>query len=254
MIRFLGLLAPALLAAGLVAACGSDEEKEISKVFQAPPWSSDESFQYRLFRVEDDEPYGDCGLEVRTNQDGGNTRLNLLCTDGENRDDGTVLVEPQSLKPLSSNRTVLHPEDDERLSFSAFYEPPIVRFVSDENGKTRETTRELPEPDDVSPDPGYYDDVSLLWLVRGIPLQSDYEGSFENVSAGTGQTFRVDLKVEGQETVEVPAGEFLTWKVRLRTASITNLYWIEVENPHRLIKARIKGVQDVNYELASAGQ
>lgn len=244
-------MAPALLLAGMLAACGSDEEKQISKVFEAPAWQGEESFDYRLLRVEDDEPYGECTLEVKPNHDGPNTQLNLLCTDGNNRDDGTALVEPQTLRPISSTRTVTHPEDDERLSFTALYEPPIVRFISDESGKTRETTRDLPQPDDLSPDPGYYDDVSLLWLVRGIPLRVDFEGSFENISAGTGQTFRVDLKVEGQETIEVPAGEFLTWKVRLRTASITNLYWIEVADPHRLIKARIKGVQDVNYELVS---
>lgn len=244
-------MVPALLLAGLVAGCESDEEKPISKVFEAPPWEQDESFDYLLTRVEDDEPYGNCSIEVRANQDGGNTRLNLLCTDGENRDDGTALVEAETLRPLTSNRTVFRAKDNERLSFDAFYEPPVVRFVSDEDGKTRETTRDLPEPDDLSPDPGYYDDVSLLWLVRGIPLRQNFESSFQNASAGTGQIFRVDLKVEEQETVEVPAGEFTTWRVRLRTASITNLYWIEVAAPHRLVKARIRGVQDVNYELVS---
>lgn len=239
------------MLAGLAVACGSDEEKPISRVFEAPPWQGAEASHYRLLRVEDDEPYGECTLEVKPNHEGPNTQLSLLCTDGQNRDDGTVLVVPETLQPLSSTRTVFHPKDDERLSFSAFYEPPMVRFVSDERGKTRETTRELPKPDEVSPDPGYYDDVSLLWLVRGIPLRAGFEGSFENISAGTGQTFRVDLAVEGQETIEVPAGKFLTWKVRLRTATITNLYWIEVADPHRLIQARIKGVQDVNYALTS---
>ncbi len=168
---------------------------------------------------------------------------------GLNSDTGTALVESQTLLPVSSNRTVVHPEDNERLSFTAEYEPPRVTFISDENGKTRETERELPEPDDVSPDPGYYDDVSLLWLVRGVELREGAESSFQDVNAGTGQVFRVDLKVEEQERITVPAGDFETWRVRIRTASITNYYWIEADSPQRLIKARIRGIQDVNYEL-----
>jgi hypothetical protein len=244
------LLATAVTAA-FFAACGGEADRELSKVFVAPPWTADETYSYRLTRVEDDEPYGDCVLQTRLNAEGSNTRLDFLCTDGKNRDDGTALVEPDSLMPISSNRTVVHPDDDERLSFSAFYEPPLVKYVSDEDGKTRETTRELPAPDETSPDPGYYDDVSLLWLVRGLDLSEGYEGSFENVSAGTGQTFRADISVERRETVTVPAGEFEVWRVRLRTA-VDNLYWVEVDAPHRLIRARIPGVQDVNYELLSA--
>ena len=127
-----------------------------------------------------------------------------------------------------------------------------MKFVADENGKPRETERDLPEPDDLSPDPGYYDDESLLWLVRGIELRDGWEGSFQDVSAGTGQTFRVDLKVEGQEQVTVPAGEFTAWKVRIRTSSVTNYAWIEASGEQRLIKARIRGIQDVNYELTSS--
>ena len=124
-----------------------------------------------------------------------------------------------------------------------------MKFASDEDGEKRETERDLPEPDETSPDPGYYDDESLLWLVRGIPLSDGWEGSFRDVSAGTGQTFRVDLKVEELEQVSVPLGEFQAWRVRIRTASITQFAWVEAEAPHRLIKARIHGIQDVDYEL-----
>ena len=248
MIRRVALLAAAGLAVSL-AACGGESERSISKVFTGPPWTEDENYTYQLTRVEDDEPYGECQLHTRLNQDGANTRLEFLCSDGENRDDGTALVDGETLVPLSSNRTQVRPEKNDRVSFDATYEPPIVKFASDENGKKRATQRDLPEPDDTNPEPGYYDDVSLLWLVRAITLEEGYEGAFQNVAPGTGQTFRVDLRVDRQETVTVPAGEFQVWRVRLRTASLTNLYWIEVAEPHRLIRARIPGVQDLYYEL-----
>ncbi len=242
------LLVPALLAAGFLAACGDTDDKVLTKVFVAPPWTSDETFEYNLV-IEDDSVYGTCVLETRLNDEGGNTRLNRLCGDGNNRDDGTALVDPATLRPISANRTQMRPEKDQRLSFSSFYEYPIVRFVADEDGEPRETTRELAEPDDTSPDPGYYDDESLLWLVRGIDLREGYEASYQNVSAGTGQTFTVDILVEGKERVRVPLGEFTAWKVRIRTASVTQYAWVETEGSQRLVRARIKGIQDVTYEL-----
>lgn len=243
------VLVPALLAAILLVACSDSGDRQISKVFVAPPWTSDESNRYSLNRTEDGQTYGECTLELKLNAENGNTRLSRLCSDGGNRDDGTALVDPQTLQPITANRTQYRVEKDQRLSFDSFYEPPIVRFVSDENGKTRETTRNLPQPDKTSPDPGYYDDESLLWLVRGIELRDGYEASYQNVSAGTGQTFRVDLAVEGQELVTVPAGEFTAWRVRVRTASVTQFAWVEVDQPHRLVRARIKGIQDVTYDL-----
>ncbi len=127
-----------------------------------------------------------------------------------------------------------------------------MKFIFDDKGKVRETERKLPEPTETSPDPGYYDDESLLWLVRGMDLREGYEVSYQNVNAGTGQTFPVDLKVEGQETVRVPAGEFTAWKVRVRTASVTQFVWVEAEGSRRLVKARIEGIEDVIYELTAS--
>ncbi|MBK9545854.1 MAG: DUF3108 domain-containing protein [Dehalococcoidia bacterium] len=248
MSRIVLILASAVLFAAAVAGCGGGEDKVLTKVFVAPPWATDETNEYNLV-IEDGSVYGTCVLETRLKSDGTNTRLNKLCGDGENRDDGTVLVDPATLRPLSANRSQVQPEKDQRLSFSSFYEFPIVKFVADENGKQRETTRELPQPDDTSPDPGYYDDESLLWLVRGIDLREGYEASYQNVSAGTGQTFTVDILVEGQEQVRVPLGEFAAWKVRIHTASVTQYVWIETEGAHRLIQARIKGIQDVTYKM-----
>ena len=108
------------------------------------------------------------------------------------------------------------------------------------------------KPSETSPDPGYYDDESLLWLVRGMDLREGYEATYQNVNAGTGGTFPVDLKVEGQETVTVPAGEFTAWKVRIRTASVTQFVWVEASGSRRLVKARIEGIEDVIYELTAS--
>ncbi len=230
----------------LLAGCASNDEKPLTKVFVHAPWTASESAEYNLV-IEDDQIYGTCTLETLLNAEGPNTRLSRLCGDGENRDDGTVLVEPTTLKPINASRTALRKE--RKVTFSTIYESSRVTFASDENGKQRQAERELPKPDETSPEPGYYDDESLLWLVRGIELREGYEGSYQNVSAGTGQTFRVDLRVEKQERVKVPAGEFTAWKVRVSTGTVTQFAWVDVETPNRLVQARINGIQDVTYKL-----
>jgi hypothetical protein len=108
----------------------------------------------------------------------------------------------------------------------------------------------LPAPGEGGPDPGWYDDESLLWLIRGIPLRIGWEGGYHNVNASTGRVFRVKLKVDGREEVKVDAGTFDTWSVRVESASITQRIWVEVAAPNRVVKARIERIY---YELSSGG-
>lgn len=245
-------IASLLLAGSLAVAlssCAGSNDRTLSKVFVAPPWTGDERNEYNLID-EGGELYGTCVLETDVDAEPGKTRLSRLCANEPRyRDDGTVLVDSQTLVPLEAARVRTDAEKNERVAAISVYEPPIVKFTFDDKGKVRETERDLPEPTETSPDPGYYDDESLLWLVRGMDLREGYEASYQNVNAGTGQTFPVDLKVEGQETVQVPAGEFTAWKIRVRTASVTQYLWVEADGSRRLVKARIEGIEDVIYEL-----
>lgn len=242
-----------VFAAGLTAAsCGGDDDRALSRVFTAPPWTGDERNTYRLVD-EGGDLYGTCVLETDVDAEPGKTRLNRLCANEPlYRDDGTVLAESGTLVPIESSRTRSDAENDKRVVLTSRYDPPLVRFEFDENGDVRRTERELPQPDEGSPEPGYYDDESLLWLVRGIRLEEGYQGAYANVSAATGQTFTVGVRVEGIETVKVPAGEFRAWKVRITAAAATQYAWVEAEGAHRLVRARIAGIEDVIYELTGS--
>lgn len=245
-------LAAAAAIAALLSSCAGGSDRTLTKVFVAPPWTGDERNEYRLLD-EGEDLYGTCILETDVDAEPGKTRLSRRCANEPRyRDDGTVLVDSQTLTPFEASRVRTDAEKNERVAALSAYEPPVVNFTFDDRGRVRETVRDLPEPTEESPDPGYYDDESLLWLIRGIDLREGYEGSFQNVNAGTGQTFPVDLKVEGQETVKVPAGEFTAWKVRIRTASVTQYAWVEAEGSRRLVKARMEGIEDVIYELTGS--
>lgn len=246
--RLLSLLLATVALAGV--ACGSGDDPPTSRVFEAPPWSEPERLRYDLVNQGGDID-GRCVLETLPEFEPGRTKLNHLCDDGERyRDDRTAIVDAQTLRPITATRTIADLKEDERTTFVSTYDydAGIVRLRADIDGEVNEATRELPTPDEESPERGIYDDESLFWVVRGIPLRNGYEGAYHNVNAGNGRIFVVEVLVADTERVTVPAGTFETWRVRIRTQSITQTFWIEQASPHRIIRARI---ERITYALTS---
>ena len=247
----LALLAPLALIA---AACGSAPLEAHAPIFAEAPWRGPERLHYAL--SERDEPYGACIFETRPDVAPGVTELRRLCTDagdGRYRDDGFARVDAVTLAPVSSRRVVV--VDDERR-FDTAYLPAEgrVRFDSRQTGAEgeppREITaeRELPAPTEAVPAPAWYDDEELFWLIRGTPLAEDYEGAYTNVNASAGRVFSVEVAVTGTERVEVPAGVFETWKVRIETSTVTHFLWVDREAPHHVVRAHLERVR---YELTA---
>lgn len=247
-----GLAGFAVLGAG----CGSGEDAPTSKIFGTPAWAGEERATYDLLD-EGRRLYGVCVLETIPGPE--TTQLSRLCTDSEgsgNRDDGSAVVDSRTLTPISSQRTLINIPDQMRTEFSGEYLIDTVVLshtrtaldAPEEPLDERRTPRELPKPDERSPEPGYYDDESMFWLLRGIPLEEDWEGAYHNINLGTAGISVAEVRVEARETITVPAGEFDTWRIRLRTASITQRVWVEAAAPHRMIRADIERAR---YELRS---
>ena len=237
-------------ALALVAtACGGDDDDRSSKIFVAPPWSGAETLEYRLDQKGVDNT-ATCTL--KTESSGGDLKLTRICSDDRgNRDEGVATVDPQTLDPRASTRTVFDADDKRTTTHSVTYEGREANFVTKSGDKSRDTKRDLPEPTESSPDPGWYDDESLLWLVRGIRLEAGYEGSYTHViNAGQPRVLAVDVEVEERETVRVPAGEFPAWKVRVAREKSVYVFWVEEAPEHRVVKAQIEGS---TYELTKAG-
>jgi hypothetical protein len=235
----------------LFASCGGDgSDLPLEKLFVAAPWQGEERLRYDILEGED-TVYGHCVLETLPEFEPGRTKLNHLCenVDGDRRDDRTTIVDTQTLQPISSLRVIANLEEDERTAYTSTYEGDRVLIKSESKDDTFEAERELPEPDEDSPDPGHYDDDSLFWLIRGIRLADGYEAAYADVNAGIGRVFDVEVLVEERERVTVPAGEFDAWKVRIKTSSIIQRFWIEAEAPHRVVKADI---ESLDYVLVGA--
>lgn len=249
------MIVAALGAALVVAACGSGSDAPTSKIFNAPAWEGAETATYEL--LNDRELYGICTLETEPNGD--TLTVRRLCGDAQDegfRDDGMAVVDAETLQPMESERDRIIVDQGERVIQNGEYgdDAVVIEYNQFELGNRDNvleaftTERELPEPDEESPDPGYYDDESLFWLLRGIPLEEGWEGAYHNVNLGVARVVVAEVLVEERETVEVPAGEFDTWRIRVRTESIAQRVWIEVDEPHRMIRAEI---EDLTYELDS---
>jgi len=239
--RALGLGALGLLVLGSAAAC-SNSDPVITKVFKAPPWTQNESYRYDL-KDDGGDLYGSCVLETKIEVEPGKTQLNHLCgSGGPERDDRTVTVDAKTLRPITGNRTISDSSKNERTSFTTTYndETRSVHLKADEKGNVHETDRDLPKPTKDSPDPGYYDDESLFWLMRGVPLEKGWSGSYKDVNASNGQVITATIRVEDKETVKLASGTYEVWKVRLETQSVTQFFWIDAASPHEVVKARIE--------------
>jgi hypothetical protein len=231
-----------------LAACDSGSDPPLSKVFKTAPWQNPETYSYEL-RDQGDKVTGTCDLKTTPNSQPGQTFLEHLCGNGKgDRDDRNATVDAQTLLPVTAKRTIFGIDQNSTATFTSTYTYPTVGLHADENGKTHDTTRDLPKASSDSPDPGYYDDESLFWVVRGVPLEKNWEGSYDDINASLGTVFSTTVKVESTETLKVPAGTYTAWRVRVETNDDTNYFWVDQASPHEIVQATIS---DVTYKLTA---
>jgi hypothetical protein len=237
----------ALILAGALSGCvGANVTEPHPPVIDHIPWQGPESLRYHIIESRG-EVSGKCTLVTRPEFEPGKTQLSQLCDDGAvHRDDRIALVDATTLAPISTSRTIANEEKNTRTTFEAAYDGVTANLKADSDGKKSTTTRTLPRPTQKVPNPAWYDDESLFWVIRAIPLRVGHTATYTNLNPGNGRVFDVAIDVEVQEKVKVPAGEFEAWKVKVKTESITQYFWIEAASPNRVIKARIERIV---YEL-----
>lgn len=250
MIRRTIAIAVCLGGGALAAACAPEPPGAHPAIVENVPWSGNETLHYDLVAQGGDVD-GRCELLTEPDIEPGVTQLSHLCGDVDelHRDDRVAEVEAETLQPTTSSRVIYDLEDNRRTSFSTTYSNGTVELIADQDGEVNETTRERPEASDDVPQPAWYDDETLFWIVRSVPLREGFEQTYTNVNAANGRVFDVSVEVDGTETIEVPAGTFDCWTMRIETESVVQRFWIEREAPNRVIRARI---ERINYVLTSA--
>jgi hypothetical protein len=91
--------------------------------------------------------------------------------------------------------------------------------------------------------------VALPMLLRALPLTRGYATQINVFLPVAAQLERITARVTGEETVQTPAGSFVTWVVEMDAGDAESKAWVTQEAPHVLVKY-IDGRNDATLELA----
>jgi hypothetical protein len=216
-----------------LAACSSGSSgPPASDVAGTPPWPDHEVLEYRLVN-EDGDRLAAGSLEVTVMGDG--TTLSQRFVSETTTDSIDVIVDSDSLKPISSVRTIENENpDDEDLIEVTYTEAGATVKVGD-----RQTGLSVPEHS--------YDNDTSLFLWRTLPFAEGYEASYTTIITNRRSRQEVVLSVTRKETVTVPAGTFDCWRLEIATANARQVAWY-ADTPTRPL-IRYDNDRDVIFEL-----
>ncbi len=197
-----------LLLLLLTAACSGDSGPPTSDVVDSIPWFRNESHTY-VVKNSDGEILGRQVLTVDVQN--GETILVQRFTGDDSTDTSTVIVDSGNLKPISSDREI-DGTDDEVLIMSTYTEEGVLIKQDD-----KQTGLSVPEHS--------YDNDTSLFLWRTLPFEIGYEASYITIITNQRSSQKVRLFVSARETVIVPAGEFVAWRLEISTANANQVAW-----------------------------
>ena len=151
--------------------------------------------------------------------------------EGYTSDFSVTSVDAGTLKPLSLERVLRRASDAPEDRYGAIYagDGSSVRLLRQRDGEAEEE-RELRLREHA------YDNESSLWLWRTLDLSDSYEARYVSVNHAERSQQTVILRVTGRQTVDVPAGEFDSWRLQVRNGRATRVVWIEVDSSHRVVQ------------------
>ncbi len=109
-----------LVIALVAAACGGGSNRQVSKLFEASPWTGPEQFTYTLSR-RGEPSAGTCDLKTEPEFEPGKTRLSHHCGKDEFSDDATTIVDAKTLKPITATRTAIDTRKERRTVWTNIY-------------------------------------------------------------------------------------------------------------------------------------
>ncbi|HEX5939198.1 MAG TPA: DUF3108 domain-containing protein [Dehalococcoidia bacterium] len=219
----------------LAAACRSTDSGVVTEdiVSQVPFPEEAESATYEL-TDDDGDPEGSGTLSATRSGTGFLLVQDFGDEDG-NSDCWEVEVDEQ-LKPLEVFRVIVQVDDGEEdsVELSATYSEDTVSNVFAADGESREDEADLPR--------NHYDSLTEVFLLRTLDFVENEEYAFNSVFTARpdGRDIADDatiFEIEGQETIEVPAGEYDTWRIGIRGGfGADRTAWINVDEPHELVR------------------
>ncbi len=226
-----------LLALGLstlaVTGCGSESEFDDPQNPVAQiPWPDHERLYYDMFD-QTDTKLGTLVLETTRVDDQYelSLRFRLDTEDGEVRDEVTIRVDAETLRPISYAREA--ESSEEMLLAEGTYRTNAEGETSadarvDDNGEVEAETVEAGQ--------FAFDNDSSAWLWRTLAFRQDLELTYRSVNVVQRRSQLVQVAVRGQDTLRGPEGDVVVWQVVATPGVEVSRAWYEIDPPHRLIR------------------
>ena len=96
--------------------------------------------------------------------------------------------------------------------------------------------------------PGTYDDNAINVIVLALPLDTGKRFAVNGFSAGDASTKVLTVTVAGLDSVTVPAGTFVAFKVEVSGGGAPFVLYVSRDAPRRIVKVEIAGAPIV-FEL-----
>lgn len=220
------LVAFALLTL-FATACAASEEIVAQDVVFEIPWGTKESAHYRL--LQGDDVVGSGVLSVEVNSGVLIVEQAFDIPREEVTDEIRVLADASTLRPSSVARQIDGPEG--KRICQATYEGSLVTVVQHSNEDDRTDELSVPEKS--------YDTWTDLFLWRTLPFREGLDIKYAGVlscSLAKPDLLSEVLKVEGLETVSVPAGAFEAWRLEIRSGGRTQHAWYANDDERTLVR------------------
>lgn len=158
------------------------------------------------------------------------------------RESGTLVIDTETLLPKrividgDFSRTIL----DVDLTFEERQGAGVYRIK--QPGETEKADRpfEIELPEDAIAR------ASIFGLVTGMPIKEGAAFQFQWFSELSGAIADAEIIVVGTETIEVPAGVFETYVIKLN-AQPANVLYLTREAPHQVVRIDVPD-QDMRFE------
>ena len=216
----LGVFVFAAACLGERSACAQEEE-----IGTTIPWTDGERAEYVLLDREDLSQ--ECGRgELAASRVNGQFELRLSFEREDDTDEALVLVDAETLKPLSVRRDRFI--GGERAVVEGEYDAA--------EGVLTITELSQDDEDRVVPlrlEGNYFDNESSLFLWRTLPFREELIVDYRTVLVSQNTQHEVSLIVIGTEEVTVPAGTFEAWRVEINAAGRRQIAWFAADTADR---------------------
>jgi len=233
----------------ILAGCTEKSEPEpvtepVSGIVSSIPWGDRELIDYTIQDYDGNE-IGSTGLTLARELGDAYVLKQVLGYKGQVFVFLIIVkVRADNLKPVTGMITLGNISPAPLTEFR--YEDSTLS-IENTNTEGEVTYKTIDIPEDA------YDHYELPFLLRAIPLELGYTTTFTNVIVNRAEKQAATVTVIGEEELQVPAGNFDTYKVELTSAGDTKYFWCAKDMPHYMVKwdngAEITLLEEVKEEL-----